>query len=74
MLVPCPSCGRREELEFDVLSSEPEPQPDGAPAVAVEVWHHRDGCTALLHVRRDLRADRLLLVTRLAPATASGTR
>lgn len=58
MLIHCPDCGPREDVEFDLISSEATSAESWD--IRAEVWCHRDGCAGALNLERDLRSDMVL--------------
>ena len=87
LLIRCPWCGPRAQIEFtyggDATVTRPAPD---APTQAWidfvyrrenpdgphdELWHHSAGCRQWLHVRRDTRTNAIL---ESAPPRAGGAR
>ena len=80
LLIPCPFCGERPELEFAYageahLARAPEGSDDAAWAdylfvrrnpkgVHAERWRHAQGCARFFNVLRDTRNDRILAAYR----------
>ena len=76
MLIPCPWCGRRNQVEFtyggDATVRRPPPDaPEAAwvdyvyfrdnPAGPLdELWYHGGGCRSWFHVLRDTRTHEIL--------------
>lgn len=75
LLIPCPHCGGRDEVEFR-YGGEIQPTPDGeqpiddnkrnvflranTAGVIQERWYHLYGCRQWLTLRRDTRTDAFL--------------
>ncbi len=76
MLIPCPWCGPRAQVEFTYGGDGTLARPAGdAPAAAwvdyvfvrdnpagphVELWHHSAGCRQWFRVQRDTRTHAIL--------------
>ena len=62
LLIRCPWCGPREEIEFryggEIVSS--PPAGSNLPGVQHERWYHRQGCRRWLAARRDVRTNEVL--------------
>lgn len=85
LLIPCPWCGDREEVEFHcagepVTRPDPEQADDAAWAeylymrdnpkgVTRELWHHLHGCRRWLVVERDTVTHAILAVRDAATRT-----
>lgn len=78
LLIPCPFCGPRDEIEFryrgDASVARPVPDASGSTATALvyeranpaglhtEWWLHVGGCRQVLRVERDTRTHRITAV------------
>ena len=76
MLIPCPWCGRRNQVEFTyggdaTVRRPPREAPEAAWADYVyfrdnpsgpldELWYHGAGCRSWFHVLRDTRTHEIL--------------